>query len=99
MFACGKWLVAIFSLLLGQAVANAQAQTVADLDWQIGPTTGKIGDKATIKVPDGYAFLDRVETKKMMDLGERLRAVAAVKVLRLNAAYAILESAGLLKES
>ena len=39
----------------------AQEDPVSKLDWQIGPTTGMIGDKATIRVPEGYAFLGNVD--------------------------------------
>ena len=67
-----KWIHALLALFLLQAIAAVQAQTVQDLDWQVGPTKAKVGDKATIDVPEGYAFLDRGETKKMMELTENL---------------------------
>lgn len=35
----------------------AQDNPVAELPWEFGPTTGAIGNVATIDVPDGYAFL------------------------------------------
>ena len=44
-------------LLLLCNVAFAQAQKISDLPWVPGPTTGKIGANASIKVPEGYAFL------------------------------------------
>ena len=50
----------------------AQEDPVSKLDWQIGPTTGMIGDKATIRVPEGYAFLGNADTKKLMVMMENI---------------------------
>lgn len=44
---------------------NAQDNPLADLPWQFGPTTGTIGGRATIKVPEGYAFLGPEGTRKL----------------------------------
>src|SRR5262245_9831320 len=38
------------------------------LAWQRGPTEGKIGTIATIKVPDGEAFLDAANTRRFLEL-------------------------------
>lgn len=38
------------------------------LAWQLGPVEAKIGDKATIKVPDGYLFLDAKNTSRFLEL-------------------------------
>ncbi len=38
------------------------------LAWQIGPTEVKIGDKATLKVPDGFVFLDAKSTSRFLEL-------------------------------
>lgn len=43
--------------LLACNLAFAQAKQVGDLPWIKGPTTGQIGATASIKVPEGYAFL------------------------------------------
>lgn len=59
-------------VVLASADAIAREHPLASLKWQIGPTTSSIGDKATIKVPDGYAFLDAAETKKFMQLTHNL---------------------------
>lgn len=47
---------AAVSLLVAHT-AWAQAQSVEDLPWQQGPTTGQLGSTASIKVPAGYMFL------------------------------------------
>lgn len=72
MFGSCKWLPALLGLWLLQATADTHAQTVQDLNWQRGAIKAKVGDKATIDVPEGYAFLDRAETKKMMELTENI---------------------------
>ncbi|HEX4603829.1 MAG TPA: DUF2167 domain-containing protein [Candidatus Angelobacter sp.] len=42
------------------------------IDWQVGPTTGKMGDIAEIKVPEGYRFTDKVGTQKLLQLTHNL---------------------------
>lgn len=52
-------------------VANAQEKSpLASLPWEFGPTTGHIGDTATIKVPKGYAFLGPEGTRQLNKLME-----------------------------
>jgi uncharacterized membrane-anchored protein len=41
---------------------------IASLPWQMGPTTAKLGDHATLNVPDGYAFLDPAGTRSLNDI-------------------------------
>jgi uncharacterized membrane-anchored protein len=57
------------------AVAYGQAEEAAEepnpldeLDWKFGPTQQPVGANATIKVPDGYVFLDAPNTSKYMEL-------------------------------
>src|SRR5262245_44002578 len=38
------------------------------LAWQRGPTEGKLGTIATIKVPEGVAFLDAANTRRFLEL-------------------------------
>lgn len=58
-------LVPLACLAQGNADPN---EALRNLAWQIGPTDGKVGDKATIKVPDGYAFLDARDTARFLEL-------------------------------
>lgn len=44
--------------LFVSGAACAEAKNLSDLPWQHGPTTGRLGAHATVRVPDGYAFLD-----------------------------------------
>jgi uncharacterized membrane-anchored protein len=50
----------------------AFAQTIDQLPWQQGPTTGAIGSQATIAVPRGMGFLDRANSRRFMVLTENL---------------------------
>src|SRR5215467_10102553 len=38
------------------------------LAWQGGPTEGHVGTLATIKVPEGQAFLDGPNTRRFLEL-------------------------------
>src|SRR5262245_2747192 len=40
------------------------------LAWQLGPTDGRIGSTATIKVREGLAFLDAQNTKRFLELNQ-----------------------------
>jgi len=58
-------------LLLLPFSAPAQEQDAAPkvkIDWQDGPTVGKLGDIAEIKVPEGYRFAGADGTRKFLEL-------------------------------
>jgi len=48
--------------------ANAFATSLKNLPWRNGPMTGFLGGEAQIKVPNGYRFLDRGGTHKLLEL-------------------------------
>jgi uncharacterized membrane-anchored protein len=50
------------------AAEDTGADAVANLAWKVGPAQGSIAEKASIKVPDGYAFLDAAGTRKLNEL-------------------------------
>ena len=56
--------------LLAASLACAQdpQSELRKLAWQVGPIEARIGDKATIKVPDGYVFLDEKNTSRFLEL-------------------------------
>ena len=64
--------VAMLVALGVSLAAKAQDGPAPKLAWQIGPTTGAIGDKATIAVPAGYGFLGAADTKKFLELNHNL---------------------------
>jgi uncharacterized membrane-anchored protein len=63
-------IIALLALLLPFS-APAQQQDTAPkvkIDWQDGPTVGKLGDIAEIKVPEGYRFAGAEGTRKFLEL-------------------------------
>lgn len=38
-----------------------------EIKWQKGPSVGNLGDKAQVKVPDGYVFADADDTRVIME--------------------------------
>lgn len=59
------WLL-LFPMVL--AAQNSQRDELRKLAWQAGPTEGRIGAKATIKVAQGYVFLDEKNTSRFLQL-------------------------------
>ena len=67
--------LAVLACLLPTAPVAAQGETseenpVLQLPWQAGPTTGKIGTRAEIRIPEGYLFLDAPATRRLNELFE-----------------------------
>jgi uncharacterized membrane-anchored protein len=52
----------------GSRDANYVLQELQKLAWQKGPGDGAIAGKATIKIPQGYAFLDERNTRRFIEL-------------------------------
>jgi uncharacterized membrane-anchored protein len=50
-----------------QEAEGPQAE-LRKLDWQKGPTSGRIAGKASLKVPEGYVFLDDGNTRRYFKL-------------------------------
>src|SRR5436305_1948195 len=44
------------------------ARDILALAWQRGPTEGRVGGLATIKVPEGQTFLDGPNTRRFLEL-------------------------------
>lgn len=60
--------LALVGTLAPAAAQDTGADALANLAWQVGPTNGKIADKASIRVPEGYAFLDAASTRKLNEI-------------------------------
>ncbi len=58
------FLVALFS----SVVAISAQEGDGGVEWQVGPTTGKLGTIAEIKVPEGYRFTGKEGAKRVMEL-------------------------------
>lgn len=67
-------MLALLLLAMGMAAhgaENSQEQIRAEfqaLNWKVGPTTGALGDKATLKVPQDARFLDEKDGAKFLKL-------------------------------
>jgi uncharacterized membrane-anchored protein len=82
------------SLLFAAIVASPAAGQQPDqqrllselkkLDWQVGPSTGKISDEATISLPAHYLFLSAADTSKFLVLMQNLPESNAYTVAPSN---------------
>jgi uncharacterized membrane-anchored protein len=65
-----KFILVLIALLLAcvSATVVAQQSPIASLPWQMGPTTVKLGNRATLNVPDGYAFLGAAGSRSLNDI-------------------------------
>lgn len=105
---------AFLSALLALTVsASSQAQGSGDakeeeflaklraLDWVRGPRAVGIGGNSTLSLPEGYVYLDAVNTKKFEELNENLsngkEVMIAPKTLQWSA-YLIFEDEGYVKD-
>ena len=62
------FLLLFWSALVAAQDNNSRREEFAKLAWQKGPTEGRIGDKATITVPEGFVFLDAANTRRFLEL-------------------------------
>lgn len=72
-----KFFTVLAALVLGCVCASLMAQEqqaqekkspLSSLPWKFGPTTVKLGNRATLNVPDGYAFLDASGSRSLNDI-------------------------------
>ncbi len=63
-------LLAFICSMFAVAADTEKPSPIAALAWQFGPGEGVIGDKASIKIPEGFGFLGTAETKKFMELNQ-----------------------------
>jgi uncharacterized membrane-anchored protein len=72
VFACAAVLVVLAMTTpgLSQPPQNQEqlAREILALAWQRGPTEGRVGVLASIKVPEGQAFLDGPNTRRFLEL-------------------------------
>src|SRR3981189_3884087 len=75
---------ALLALLVLPFSSTAQEQAAAPkvkIDWQDGPTVGKLGDLAEIKVPEGFRFAGAAGTRKFLELTQNPPSGAELGVL------------------
>ncbi len=55
----------------GQSAPETEpGNPLAKLQWQHGPLDAKLGDSASIQVPEGYVFLSAADTRTFMEINE-----------------------------
>lgn len=54
------------------SAAMGAAQEAPMPGWTPGPTVGKLGQHATIKVPEGHFFLDQAATRKFLEANQNI---------------------------
>jgi uncharacterized membrane-anchored protein len=77
-------LAALLGLLTLPVITPAQEQDTAPkvkIDWQDGPSVGKLGDLAEIKVPEGYRFAGADGTRKFLELTQNPSSGSELGVL------------------
>lgn len=57
-------LLLVWPMIAWSQDAGNSGNELKKLAWQVGPTQGRVSTKATIKVPDGYVFLDDKNTRR-----------------------------------
>jgi len=62
------WLFLLVPALVFAEGNPAIQAELKKLAWQDGPSDGRIGDKATIKVPAGFVFLDEKNTRRFLEI-------------------------------
>src|SRR5258706_2074928 len=78
------YIAALIALLVPPFSAPAQEQATTPkvkIDWQDGPTVGKLGDLAEIKVPEGFRFAGADGTRKFLELTQNPPSGAELGVL------------------
>lgn len=67
--------LAVLSIVAPSSAQQSDDRTgiereMRSLAWQVGPTEGRIGSIATIKVSEGQGFLDAQNTKRFLELNQ-----------------------------
>jgi uncharacterized membrane-anchored protein len=63
---------ALLLAVVAAAPAGAQDEERMPDGWTVGPTQGRLGDLATVQVPDGYVFLDAKATRAFLEQGQNI---------------------------
>jgi uncharacterized membrane-anchored protein len=67
--ALSGFVLVLFTLTVqGQRDPGQIIQELQKLAWQRGPGDGAIGGKATIRIPNGFSFLDERNTRRFLEL-------------------------------
>jgi uncharacterized membrane-anchored protein len=78
---CIAAFLGLLALPLSLSAQEQAATPKVKIDWQDGPTVGKLGDLAEIKVPEGYRFAGADGTRKFLELTQNPPSGAELGVL------------------
>jgi uncharacterized membrane-anchored protein len=66
-------LAVFFAAATAYAQQNTEVESVfKSVKWQIGPCVSVLGDKAEIRVPEGYVFADGNDTRRLLEVMHNL---------------------------
>jgi uncharacterized membrane-anchored protein len=65
-------MAAVLLLLSAPGTANSGGRSIADLNWQFGPTEVQLQGGAIFAVPEGHAFLGEADTRIMQEMMQNL---------------------------
>ena len=72
VLAIAAWFVVSAAAQEQQQQEPQKKEPQVKIGWQAGPTTGKLGDIAEIKIPEGYEFADKEGAQKVLELTHNL---------------------------
>src|SRR5262245_31399646 len=55
-----------------QETGREEINPISQIAWQHGPTTGKLGDRATLSVPEGFAFADGASARVLLEVTQNI---------------------------
>lgn len=62
----------LVAVLAFGASVSAQESNELPAGWTPGPVAGKLGNRATVNVPEGYLFLDAAATKRFLEMNQNI---------------------------
>jgi uncharacterized membrane-anchored protein len=65
-------LAALVVVMWASGVGVAAGQDPPPAGWMPGPVVGKLGDRASISLPEGYFFLDRNATRRFLEQNQNI---------------------------
>lgn len=90
----------LLALLSLNAFSAPTENPIDKLKWQFGPATQSIDGKGTLKIPEGYGFLNKEETKKYSELAQNPSAgTDSLFISNIWEAYFHFEPIGYVKDN
>lgn len=65
-----RYVFVVLAVLCSVSPLNAQSEIPEG--WSVGPTVGKLGNRASVSIPDDYMFLDAKATKLFLEQNQNI---------------------------